>query len=78
MPANTVVFGEVGLSGEVRQVGQADVRLKEAAKLGFAKALIPRRKSSGKGASAAPLDIAEVDRLSDLVDRLGGDHGRGA
>ncbi|MCH7932118.1 MAG: DNA repair protein RadA [Proteobacteria bacterium] len=78
VPANTVMFGEVGLSGEVRQVGQADVRLKEAAKLGFTKALIPRRKGSGKSAGAAPLEIAEVDRLSDLVDRLGGDHGRGA
>ncbi|MCH9020651.1 MAG: DNA repair protein RadA [Proteobacteria bacterium] len=78
VPANTVVFGEVGLSGEVRQVGQADMRLKEAAKLGFAKALIPRRKSSGKSAGATPLEVAEVDRLSDLVDRLGGDRGRGA
>ncbi len=78
VPANTVVFGEVGLSGEVRQVGQTDVRLKEAAKLGFTGALIPRRKHSGKSGSAAPLDTAEVDRLSDLVDRLGGDRGRGA
>ena len=39
----TIVFGEVGLSGEVRAVGQADVRLKEAAKLGFTSAVLPQK-----------------------------------
>src|SRR6202008_4279874 len=38
VPADMVVFGEIGLSGEVRAVGQAEARLKEAAKLGFARA----------------------------------------
>ena len=38
-----VYFGEIGLSGEVRQVAQADSRLKEAAKLGFDQATLPRR-----------------------------------
>lgn len=41
MPADTVVMGEIGLSGEVRAVGQTEARLKEAAKLGFSNALIP-------------------------------------
>src|SRR6516164_2676518 len=41
--AGMVYFGEVGLSGEVRQVAQADARLREAAKLGFAEATLPRR-----------------------------------
>ena len=41
VPADTVVFGEIGLSGEVRPVGQAEARLKEAAKLGFADAWVP-------------------------------------
>jgi len=39
--AGTFVFGEVGLSGEVRAVAQAEQRLKEAAKIGFARAIIP-------------------------------------
>ena len=39
----TVYFGEIGLSGEVRQVAQAEARLKEAAKLGFDQACLPRR-----------------------------------
>jgi len=49
--ADMVVFGEIGLSGEVRAVAQADLRLKEATKLGFAQALTParRRKDKEKG-----------------------------
>jgi DNA repair protein RadA/Sms len=38
----TIVFGEVGLSGEVRAVAQAEARLKEAAKIGFNRAIIPQ------------------------------------
>ena len=41
--AETVLIGEVGLSGELRMVGQMSARLKEAAKLGFKTAVVPRR-----------------------------------
>ena len=41
--ANMVVFGEIGLSGEIRAVSQMDARLKEASKLGFTAALGPER-----------------------------------
>lgn len=41
VPDQTVLFGEIGLSGEVRQVGRADARLKESEKLGFARAIMP-------------------------------------
>lgn len=41
MPEKTVVFGEVGLAGEIRAVPDAQVRLQEAAKLGFERAIIP-------------------------------------
>ena len=40
--AKTLIFGEVGLSGEVRAVAQGEARLKEAAKIGFKKAIIPK------------------------------------
>ena len=43
VPENLVVFGELGLSGEVRPVSQAETRLKEAGKLGFERALMPSR-----------------------------------
>jgi DNA repair protein RadA/Sms len=42
LDTDVVVFGEVGLSGEIRAVSQADIRLKEASKIGFRKAVVPR------------------------------------
>ncbi len=71
-----VYFGEVGLSGEVRQVAQADLRLKEAQKLGFARASLPRPPARGRR-SAEGLELAEVGHLSDLVARFTF-HDRGA
>lgn len=46
--ADTVLIGEVGLSGELRMVGQMPARLNEAAKLGFKKAIVPRRLRRGE------------------------------
>ncbi len=76
LPDNSVVFGEIGLSGEIRRVNQADSRLKEAAKLGFQKALTPRRKKTDDGdrdEREAPLEVREIARLADLVELLAGD-----
>ena len=61
-------FGEVGLAGEVRAVGHGEARLKEAAKLGFARAIMPR---SGKDWGSG-LRLDELGRLADLVPLLGG------
>ncbi len=41
--ADTVLIGEIGLSGELRMVGQTQTRLREAAKLGFKRAVVPKR-----------------------------------
>jgi DNA repair protein RadA/Sms len=68
VPANTVLFGEIGLSGEVRQVSQFDARLKEAAKLGFTHAIAPRRKpTESDDGRTDPLGVREIGLLSDLV-----------
>jgi DNA repair protein RadA/Sms len=83
VPADTVVFGEIGLSGGVRSVGQTDLRLKEAQKLGFAAALMPpvrRTKGRGKSAETGPtgMTLSEIAHLRDLVDAVGRpDPGRG-
>ncbi|HSU03950.1 MAG TPA: DNA repair protein RadA [Acetobacteraceae bacterium] len=71
--AGTVYFGEVGLSGEIRQVAQAEARLKEAAKLGFDTACLPRRLARGGRALAAPdgLRLEEIGHLADLVAGFG-------
>jgi DNA repair protein RadA/Sms len=70
-----VYFGEVGLSGEVRQVAQAEARLKEAAKLGFDTACLPRRVARGSRPLAAPdgLRLEEIGHVSDLVHRFTAD-----
>ena len=47
LPADAVYFGEVSLSGAVRPVAQGAARLKEAAKLGFARAVIPEAAARG-------------------------------
>ena len=46
LPDNTIIFGETGLTGEVRTVSHTDTRLREASKLGFSNALIPKQKKS--------------------------------
>jgi DNA repair protein RadA/Sms len=43
LPSRTAVFGEVGLSGEVRSAGQAQLRIREAAQMGFTRCILPAR-----------------------------------
>jgi DNA repair protein RadA/Sms len=81
--ASMVFFGEIGLSGELRPVAQAELRLKEAAKLGFSRAGLPRRIARGDRGARVPngITLAEFGHLSELVlamssDRVT-DEGRG-
>ncbi len=71
-PPGAVWFGEIGLSGEVRQVAQGEARLKEAAKLGFDSACLPRRVAHGNRRLAAPdgLALEEIGHIADLVARF--------
>ncbi len=65
LPAKLVVFGEVGLAGEVRPVQRGQERLKEAAKLGFTHAMIP--KSNQPKQSIEGLTVIAVDRIEEAV-----------
>jgi DNA repair protein RadA/Sms len=67
VPAETVVFGEIGLSGEIRAVSQTDARLKEAGKLGFARAVVPTRRATKKGARDGGIATQEIGHLRELV-----------
>ncbi len=69
VPAGMVVFGEIGLGGEVRAVGQVEQRLKEAEKLGFTDALMPPLGNRRKG-PASKLQLHPIDHLSKLVERF--------
>jgi DNA repair protein RadA/Sms len=64
--ADTVLIGEVGLSGELRWVGQMNARLREAAKLGFKTAIIPHRISHGE-ALPDGIEIKEARSLREAL-----------
>jgi DNA repair protein RadA/Sms len=65
LPADAVYFGEVSLSGAIRPVAQAASRLKEAAKLGFTRAVIPEAAKSESG--DAGLKTSNLSNLTHLV-----------
>ena len=73
VPAEAVVFGEIGLSGEIRAVPQPDLRLKEAKKLGFARALIPPKRVNKKSVKEddTGFKINEIGHLKTLMDMFG-------
>ncbi|MCL2440043.1 MAG: DNA repair protein RadA [Alphaproteobacteria bacterium] len=63
-PSDIAIFGEVGLSGEIRNVPLVDMRIKEAAKLGFTKALVPK---SAKIKASADIQIIPIGHIQDLI-----------
>mgnify|MGYP006273743601 CR=1 FL=1 len=69
LPPETVIFGEIALSGAVRPVSQPEARLKEAAKLGFARAIAPPLRDP---AGAAGLSVAAVEALDAFVEDVFG------
>lgn len=68
LPKGLVVFGEVGLAGEIRPAPRGQERLKEAAKLGFSVALIP--KANAPKQPIEGLEIWAVDRVESAIERL--------
>ena len=63
----TVIFGEIGLSGEIRPVSRIDARLKEAEKLGFTRAIVPKiRTKKSKGAGESGMTLIEIAHLRDI------------
>ncbi len=66
--ADTVVIGELGLSGELRRVRKLKARLNEAAKLGFARAVVP---PGAKGLDELYLDVITATGLDEAVEYLG-------
>lgn len=68
LPKGLIVFGEVGLAGEIRPAPRGQERLREAAKLGFSIALIPQANAPKQPIEG--LEIWAVDRIEDAVARL--------
>jgi DNA repair protein RadA/Sms len=70
LPRGFVAFGEVGLAGEVRPAPRGQERLKEAAKLGFAVALVPKANAPKKAIEG--LEVHAVERVEQAVDLVRG------
>ncbi|HEY9886525.1 MAG TPA: magnesium chelatase domain-containing protein, partial [Vampirovibrionales bacterium] len=62
-----ITLGEIGLTGELRAVSRVEQRLKEAAKLGFEKAIIPISKSKKKKLSIPGLEIIEASKVAEVL-----------
>ena len=68
LPKDLVIFGEVGLAGEIRACPRGQERLKEAAKLGFKKAIIP--KANAPKGNIVGFDVYPVERIDQAIDLL--------
>ena len=64
LPAQMVSFGEIGLTGEIRAVSRADLRLKESVALGFSRSIVP---NTAKEKNNAPHRVGHVDELMRFV-----------
>ncbi len=69
LPHDTVVFGELSLSGALRPVSQTENRLKEAQKLGFTTAIVPKRSKSG---AASGMNLKPMGDLAQMVGEIFG------
>jgi DNA repair protein RadA/Sms len=68
LPKDLVVFGEVGLAGEIRACPRGQERLKEAAKLGFKRAIVPKANMPKGG--IAGFEIHPVERIDQAIELL--------
>jgi len=67
--SDTIIFGEISLSGALRPVGQPDSRLREAEKLGFQAAITPSRV---KLAGESGITVHKFDNLTGFIDQFFG------
>ena len=64
----TIAFGEVGLSGEIRPVPNGEERMKEAATHGFRRAIVPKANAPRSG-RIGDMEVIPVERLADALEQ---------
>ncbi len=69
IPADTVIFGEIGLTGEMRGVAMAEKRVSEAARLGFKRCIMPKA-NCGKDTKIKGIDVIGVSNVSELLSAI--------
>ena len=67
--SGTVVFGEIGLTGEVRGINQMEARIKEAARMGFNRCILPKTLSRNVS-SEAKMELVRISNLKELLEQL--------
>lgn len=70
LPEDMVIFGELGLAGEVRPVQGGEERLREAAKHGFKRAIVPKANAPRRG-RIPDMEVIAAARLADVLDGIG-------
>ena len=71
LPPDLVVFGELGLTGEVRPVTFGEERIREAAKLGYRRALVPAGQRAAPGRCEG-IEVRGVARIEDAIRKAAG------
>jgi DNA repair protein RadA/Sms len=74
LPPGTVLVGELGLGGQLRPVGQLELRLQEAARLGFTRAVIPRGSGPGRAGADHGLELLEAAGVAEALVKALGEH----
>jgi len=72
LPKGFIAFGEVGLAGEVRPAPRGQERLREAAKLGFSVAIVPKANAPKGGRDFEGLTIHPVERIEEALEVVRG------
>ena len=67
IPENIIAFGEIGLLGEVRAVSHIDYRIKEAARLGFTKIILPKKNLNAKTALPENVKLCGVENIYEVL-----------
>jgi DNA repair protein RadA/Sms len=67
LPADTVFIGELGLSGQIRPVPYLELRMKEIAKMGYQRVIIPKQGKLPEVPNLAVIEIQTVDELLELI-----------
>jgi len=65
----TVVFGEVGLTGEIRGISQTEIRIKEAARMGFTRCILPRTQHS-ESRQGKNIELIPIRSLKEQTEHL--------
>lgn len=67
MPPGTVLIGELGLGGQLRMVGQLELRLQESARLGFRRVVVPKGSDLGAQAVGLDLELLEASTIAEAL-----------